>query len=66
MPGGRLTIGMRQGVVEAAVDDFGWRLRRGNAVVRVNSLRGLEFGVLNAFNDAVNALMPILLGGRYC
>ena len=52
---------MRQGVVQAAVDNFGWRLRRGDSIVRMDSLWGIKFGVLDTLNYAVDALMSILL-----
>jgi len=59
---GGLTVGMRQGVVEAAVDDCRWGLGRGDSIVGMDSLWSIEFGVLDALNYAVNALVPILLG----
>jgi hypothetical protein len=52
---------MRQGVVEAAVNDLWRRLRRWDSIVRVDSLWGIKFSVLNALHYAVNALVSILL-----
>lgn len=48
-------------MVETAVDDLGWCLGRRNAAVRADYLGGCDGRVLEAFNDAVDSLVTILL-----
>jgi hypothetical protein len=58
----RLAIGVREGVIESAVDDRSRHLGRWDTVVGMNGLLWVNLCILDSLYYAVDSLVTILLG----
>jgi hypothetical protein len=57
-----LAIGVREGVIESAVDDGSRYLGRWDTVVGMDGLLWVNFRILDSLHYAVDSLVAILLG----